>query len=99
DNTYLSATHSHNSIGHWGEGATRVIYGSYEDSIVQFIADGVIRSIAAADADVVPAVLRSGAVAIPQAVENRLIDGGPEDPWLRMIEVKRSDSTKAVLLS
>lgn len=99
DNTYLTATHSHNSIGHWGEGATRFIYGAYEDSVVHFIADGIVSSIERANADMIPGVLRSGAVAIPEAVENRLIDNGVEDPWLRVLEVHRSDSSRAVLVS
>jgi hypothetical protein len=99
DNTYLTATHSHNSIGHWGEGATKFIYGAYEDSVVQIIADGIVKSVQDAAALVLPSTLRIGAIAVPQAVENRLIDGGAEDPFLRAIEVHRSDSSKMVLLS
>src|SRR5690606_8698541 len=93
DNTYLSASHSHNSIGHWGEGATRFIYGAYRDSVVQAIADGIVESIARADADLIDASVRSGRIAVPQAVKNRLIDGGDEDPYLRVIEVQRADSS------
>jgi hypothetical protein len=99
DNTYLGATHSHNSIGHWGEGATRLIYGAYQDSVVNFIADGIVSSIREADRDLLPSVITTGSVAIPHAVENRLIDDGPEDPYLRFIEVQRSDSSKNILLS
>lgn len=99
DNTYLGATHSHNSIGHWGEGATQIIYGSYEDSVVNFIADGIVNSIRRANDNLLPARIISGSVAIPGAVENRLIDGGEEDPYLRVIEVHRSDSSKNVLVS
>ena len=99
DNTYLSATHSHNSIGNWGEGATRFIYGAYQDSVVQFIADGIIGSIQQATRNLLPSTLKSGAIAIPQAVENRLMDGGKEDPFLRVIEVQRQDSSKLVLVS
>lgn len=99
NNTYLGATHSHNSIGHWGEGATRIIYGAYEDSVVHFIADAIVTSIREADEDLLPSAIMQGSVAIPDAVQNRLIDGGPEDPFLRVIEVHRSDSTKNILLS
>lgn len=99
DNTYLGATHSHNSIGHWGEGATRFIYGRYEESVVQLIADAIVGSIRQATADLMPSTLRHGAVAIPQAVQNRLIDGGIEDPYLRAVEVHRSDSSKLVLVT
>jgi neutral ceramidase len=99
DNTYLSATHSHNSIGNWSEGAAKIIYGDYEDSVVQFIADAVLESIKQATQNVLPAQLKSGAIAIPQAVKNRLNDGGPEDPFLRAVEVHRSDSSKLVLVT
>lgn len=99
DNTYLSATHSHNSIGHWGEGATRFIYGAYEDSVVHFIAEGILRSISEASKHPVASTLRYGAIAVPGAVRNRLTDGGPEDPWFRVLEVQRSDSTKMAMVS
>lgn len=99
DNTYLGATHSHNSIGHWGEGATRFIYGVYEDSVVQFLADAIVASIRMASANLLPSTLRSGAIAIPEAVENRLIDGGTEDPFLRAVEVHRRDSSKLLLVT
>lgn len=99
DNTYMSAIHSHNSIGHWGEGATRFIYGAYEDSVVQFIADGIVSSIRMADANMIPATIKHGVIAVPEAVENRLIDDGNEDPYLRVLEVHRADSSKSVLVS
>ena len=99
ENTYLTATHSHNSIGQWGEGATRFIYGSYEDSVVAFIADKIVESIAQAKKNLLPAKLKTGAISIPGAVENRLRDEGPEDPFLRVLEVHRSDSSKLVLVS
>jgi hypothetical protein len=99
DNTYLSATHSHNSIGNWGEGATRFIYGSYEESVVQFIADRIVRSIDEATRNLLPSTLKSGAIPVPMAVENRLMDEGSEDPYLRVIEVHRRDSSKLILLT
>jgi neutral ceramidase len=99
DNTYLGATHSHNSIGQWGEGATRIIYGDYDASVVNFIADGIVSSVKNADEDVLPATLKSGRIAVPHAVENRLIDDGPEDPMLRAIEIVRADGTTGVMLS
>jgi neutral ceramidase len=99
DNTYLGATHSHNSIGRWGEGATRFIYGPYDESVVQFIADGIVESIRQATDNLEPSIIKHGVIAIPEAVMNRLIDGGEEDPYLRVIEVHRSDSSKLVMMS
>jgi hypothetical protein len=99
NNTYLGATHSHNSIGNWGEGAARFIYGAYQDSIVHFISDQIVLSISRASQNGVPSEIRAGVIPVPQAVDNRMIDGGPEDSLLRVIEIHRSDSSKLVFMS
>jgi neutral ceramidase len=99
DNTYLGATHSHNSMGNWGEGATRFIYGPYEDSVVDLIVEAIVQSISDASANLLPSVIKSGAIRVPELVKNRVIDDGPEDPFLRVLEVHRSDSTRLVLTS
>lgn len=99
DNTYLGATHTHNSIGNWGEGATRFIYGAYNDSVVNLIANAIITSIRQASQNVLPSKLLRGTTPVAEAVSNRLIDNGPEDPLLRTIEVHRSDSSKLLLMS
>jgi neutral ceramidase len=99
DQIYLGATHTHNSIGNWGEGATRFIYGAYRDDIVDFITDNIISCIREASANMVPASLRAGVISVPQAVSNRLVRGGPKDSLLRVMEVRRSDSSKLLLMS
>ncbi len=99
DNTYLGASHSHNSIGSWGKGAMGFLYGSYDDSIVHFIAEKIIESIQLAAANGLPATLKTGEIPLTNTVSNRLIDGGPVDSLLRVIEVKRSDSSKLLLMS
>lgn len=99
NNTYLGATHTHNSIGNWGEGAARFIYGSYEDSVVHFIADKIVGAIDQASHNLVTAEIKAGAIPVPKAVDNRVIDGGPEDSLLRVMEIHRSDSSKLLLMS
>ena len=99
DNTYLGAVHSHNSIGNWGKGLLGVLYGSYEDSVVHFIADQIKLSIQHALMNAIPSTLQEGFIPLKSAVQNRLIDGGPVDSLLRIIEVHRSDSTKLLLMS
>ncbi|HYC85215.1 MAG TPA: neutral/alkaline non-lysosomal ceramidase N-terminal domain-containing protein, partial [Chryseosolibacter sp.] len=99
DNTYLGATHSHNSIGNWGEGAARFIYGAHDDSVVTFIAQSVINSIREAASTLQPAQLLSGAIPIPHAVDNRVVKSGAEDPYLRVLEIRRADSSRLVLAS
>lgn len=99
DNIYLGAIHSHNSIGHWSKGASQFIYGSYKDSIVTMLADRIAESIRLASSNVLPSKLFRNKIAVPEAVSNRLIDGGAEDPFLRTIEFHRSDSTKLLFLA
>ncbi len=99
DNTYLNATHTHNSIGNWGEGAAGLIYGSYSDSIVTFIADKIIACIRQADSNLRSSQLRSGSIAVPSAVKNRLDKQGSVDSLLHLVEIVRDDSTKLVMAS
>jgi hypothetical protein len=99
DNTYLGASHTHNSVGGWGKGAMGFLYGSYDDSIVYFIAEKIVESIQLAAANGLPATLKTGELPLTNTVHNRLIDGGPVDSLLRVIEVKRSDSSKLLLMS
>jgi hypothetical protein len=100
DNTYLGAIHTHNSIGNWGHGAATFLYGSYNDSIVHFIADKIKQCIAAANQNILPATLKSGEIGIGEAVRNRIDKkNGGVDSLLRVIEVHRSDSSKLAMLS
>jgi len=98
-NTYLGAIHTHNSIGNWGNGATALLYGSYDDSIVHFIADKIKQSILQASLNMVPGQLKAGAIPLKDVVINRLIDNGPVDSLLRVIEIQRTDSSKLLLMS
>ena len=99
DNTYLGAIHTHNSIGNWGKGATALLYGSYDDSIVHFIVDKIKSSIVSASHNLKPATLKAGTIPLDEIVYNRLIDNGPVDSLLRVIEVHHSDSSKLLLMS
>jgi neutral ceramidase len=97
DNTFLGAIHSHNSIGNWGEGAASFIYGDYEDRVVDFICDKILESLEIASANILPSEIAYGKIDVNEAVNNRVIDNGPEDSFLRFIDITRSDSTKLAL--
>ncbi len=95
-----SATHSHNSIGGWGEHlAGRIVSGAHSDSIVFSIAHAIVKSIVNASQNVLPATLKAGHLPVTRAVRNRLVQKGKIDSLLRVIEVIRSDSSKLVLTS
>jgi hypothetical protein len=99
DNTYLGATHTHNSIGNWAGGAIQLMYGRYNDDVVEFLTDKIVQSINDASKNLKKARLKSGAIPIGNVVQNRLIQGGPEDSLLRVVEVHREDSSKLLLMS
>jgi neutral ceramidase len=99
DNTFLGAIHTHNSIGNWGKGAAGLLYGAYEDTVVNFIADAIVRSIETASQNLVSSKIYYKQVAMPAPVDNRLLDGGPEDPLTRAIEIQRSDSSRLLLMT
>jgi hypothetical protein len=99
DNTYLGASHTHNSIGNWGKGVMTFLYGSYDDSIVHFIADKIKYSIQRASKNLKPATLKAGTIPLDHVVYNRLIDNGPVDSLLRVIEIQHNDSSKLLLMS
>ena len=99
DNTYLGSTHSHNSIGNWAQGVTSLLYGTYEDSIVRFIADKIKVSIVKATENLLPSIIKVDSVAMPEGVYNRVTDSGPVDPLIRTIEIERQDSSKLLFIS
>lgn len=99
DNTYLGATHTHNSIGNWAKGATGFLYGAYDDSIVTLITAKIKRCIQKASENIAPASLRYGRIPVGNTVNNRLIEHGPVDSLLRVIDIVRADSSKILLMS
>jgi hypothetical protein len=99
ENTYLGATHSHNSIGNWGAGAASLLYGDFSTDVVRFIVDQIKTSIQRAARKQKSATLRTGTIPVPHVVRNRLIKDGPVDSLLRIIEFEFADSTKQIMLS
>jgi neutral ceramidase len=99
DNTYLGSSHSHNSIGNWAHGVTSLLYGTYEDSIVRFIADKIKVSIMKATENLLPSIIKVDSIALPEGVYNRVTDSGPVDPLVRTIEIDRQDSSKLLFIS
>ena len=101
DNVYLSATHTHSSLGNWGERlAGRLYAGPYSDSLVQFLAEKFVASIVQANAGLVEATLLYGTIPAGEVLYNRLADEkGTIDSLLRVLEVHRVDGKKLVLAS
>jgi neutral ceramidase len=101
ENLYLGATHTHNSVGGWGQKYIGELFaGKYNEQMVQLIANGIVRAIQKAKEDMQTVQTGFSRIQAGHLVINRLVgDKGTEDPWLRVLEFKKSDSTKAVVVS
>lgn len=99
NNTFLGATHTHNSIGNWGHGALAVMYGSYDGPLVHQIKEKILLAIRQADASRQPARISGAHIPVTDAVRNRINRDNPVDSLLRVIRIERIDSTKLLLLN
>jgi neutral ceramidase len=101
ENLYIGATHTHNSVGGWGQKYIGELFaGKYNEQIVELIANGIVRAVQKAKDDMQAVQTGFSKIQAGDLVINRLVgDKGTEDPWLRLLEFKKPDGTKAVLVS
>lgn len=100
-NTYLAATHTHSSIGNWGKGLSGYLYsGPYDEALIDSLTSKILRSIEAANASRIPAKIFSGSVPVAGLLYNRVArESGTIDSLLRVVDIRREDSTKVLLAS
>jgi hypothetical protein len=100
-NVYLSATHTHSSIGAWAPGYVGEIFGgTYDTAIVAHIAHCAAQSIRNANDNLVKAQIGFNKVNAHELVYNRLLkDSINTDPWLRYIRITRDDGQNAIIAS
>jgi hypothetical protein len=98
-NLYLSATHTHSSIGAWGPGFTgEAIAGPYDPEIVDFITKATLEAINKADVSKEIAQIGYGKIDASPFVENRLVgDEGIVDPWIRFLKIRKKGGETAIL--
>lgn len=100
EQVYFGATHSHNSMGGWSDGVVGELFGGkFKPENVTWIVDAIVKSIQLAQKDVKPASIGYHEIADTARIHNRLIKGGPVDPYLRTIQFVRNDGKKALLCS
>lgn len=100
ENVYLGATHTHNSMGGWSGGIVgRLFGGKFNPDNVTWIADAVVKAVQLAQKDIRPASVGYHEVADTARIRNRLIKGGPIDPYIRTLQLVRNDGTKALVCS
>ncbi len=98
---YLTATHTHGSIGGWAPGFTgNTFAGEYRPEVVEFLSEQFATAIQLAESDLVKTKIAYAKIAAPEYVVNRLVgDKGSIDPFVRIIELRREDEKSAVIYS
>jgi hypothetical protein len=97
---YLSATHTHNSIGQWDNHIVGKIYaGEYDDALMDFLLQQISLALQQAETSMQPAALYTGAAVVREAVTNRLVPEGGVDSLLHALQIVRADSTRAMVVS
>ncbi|MBE7503526.1 MAG: neutral/alkaline non-lysosomal ceramidase N-terminal domain-containing protein [Verrucomicrobiales bacterium] len=96
---YLSATHTHSSLGGWGEGfVAEAFAGGFVAGVREWYAGQLAAAAIAALDDLSPASCGQGGFEAPEYVRNRLLgEDAPKDPDFRLLYVQQADGDTAVL--
>jgi hypothetical protein len=98
ENIYLSATHSHSSIGGWQNSFVGEIFaGEYDERVPLFIAQKIAKSILKAEMELQQTDVHFLSVSTQNLVFNRLVGAkGKVDDKIRGVSFERKDGTKAI---
>lgn len=101
-NTFLTATHTHSSIGGWQPGLVGSLFsGEFDPEMIEFIAQSIATAMKAAALETSRAQIGYSAVMAADLVRNRLVGDqeGQIDPWFRLIKIVKDDGQVALLTS
>jgi hypothetical protein len=96
---YLSATHTHSSLGGWGEGwVTEAFAGGFRPGARAWFADCVAKAVREAISDLKPASFGHGRFDAPSFARNRLVGSlGKVDSEFSYLALKQESGKLAVL--
>jgi hypothetical protein len=99
DQIYLSATHTHSSLGGWGEGKVGEAFaGKFNPGARVWFADRIVTAVREAVSDLKPAAFGHGSFSAPEFVRNRLVGNlGQCDPEFSYLLFKQNNGRVAVL--
>ncbi len=99
DQIYFSATHTHCSLGGWGQRYVGEAFaGPFNPGVRVWFAGQLAAATLAALDDLQPAELGRGSFAAPQFIRNRLVgERGEVDPEFSLLVVRQADGDRAVL--
>lgn len=96
---YLSATHTHCSLGAWGEKKIGEAFaGPFQPGSRTWFASRIVEAVRAAVADLRPAELGAGSFLAPEFIRNRLMGTlGQVDPEFSYLVLRQTNGRQAVL--
>ena len=96
---YLSATHTHSSLGAWGEGMVEEAFaGGFQPAVRVWFSDCIVAAVRDAIGDLKPAQFGHGRFASSEFIRNRVAGGlGKVDPEFCYAVVKQNIGKLAVL--
>ena len=101
NNIYLTATHTHTSIGAWHNSYVGKIFaGKFDPNIPKHIANCIATAIKTASADLQPSTIGHAAVPASKLVFNRLVgEKGKVDSMIRIVKIERENGSSAAMIS
>ncbi len=99
EQVYLGATHTHSSLGAWGEGKVAESFaGGFQPQVRVWFSDCIVAAVRDAIGDLKPAQFGHGRFASSEFIRNRLVGGlGKVDPEFSYAVVKQDTGKLAVL--
>jgi hypothetical protein len=98
EQVYFGATHTHASLGGWGEGfVAEGFAGGFQPGARPWMAQCLVEAARLALADVRPAAVGHGRVAVPQFIRNRLLSEGRVDPEFSLLVVQPAGGKTVVI--
>lgn len=99
EQVYLGATHTHSSLGAWGEGKVAESFaGAFQPEVRVWFSDCIVAAVRDAIGDLKPAQFGHGRFACPEFIRNRLVGGlGKVDPEFSYAVVKQNTGKLAVV--
>ena len=99
-NVYFTAIHTHHGFGEWQAGpAGTFITGEYNEALVDRLVDKTVACVRQAQRRQQPVQLSYARYQRSELVANRLVKGGPTDPYLRVIRLRQNSGATALLAS
>ena len=97
DLVYFTANHTHSGMGGWAPGVLgKVIAGEYDLELVNTLCKATVKAVQEAIGRKRKVQIGYGKFYAGDYVQNRLIKGGPIDPWIRVLKMQWEESEMAL---